>query len=88
MRAKNPSALFPAACCSTCERTVLTCLVLGAEGEETRCCAHCGQPITSELQWLGAGDVEELGYYFGAPPRACGCGSGGCGSRWRPPLSD
>jgi hypothetical protein len=73
---------FPVADCESCGKTVLTWVALGPDGNETRCCVHCDAPLTGELRWISAGDLEETGYDIGnRPPKAsgggCGCGSGG-----------
>jgi hypothetical protein len=84
MRAPDvQSAFFPTAHCQTCGKEVLTCIGF-VDGREQRRCAHCDTPIGEGLDWVGADELEELGYYFGAPPEkpagGCGSGGGGCGS--------
>ena len=77
------SASFPTAHCSACEKIVLTYIALDDNAAEIRRCVHCDAAIARQLDWVSADDLEELGYYFGAPPEkpAGGCGSGGgCGS--------
>jgi len=84
------SAAFPTARCSACDKTVLTYISTSytssdGDGHELRRCVHCDEAVEQRLEWIGAGDLEDLGYYFGAPPEkpsgGCGSGSGGgCGS--------
>jgi hypothetical protein len=75
------SAAFPTARCVICEEVVLTYVTIDAVGNEARRCVDCDSDINEQLQWISAGDLEELGYSFGAPGKKTGgCGSGGCGS--------
>jgi len=77
------SAAFPTARCSACDKFVLTYISVDEAGAELRRCVHCDAMLAQRLEWIGADDLEELGYYFGAPPEKPngGCGSGGgCGS--------
>jgi hypothetical protein len=83
------SAAFPTARCSACEKIVLTYISTSPisgidDGQESRLCVHCDGAVEQRLEWIGAGDLEDLGYYFGAPPEkptgGCGSGDGGCGS--------
>ncbi len=79
----NASA-FPVADCSACGRVVLLHVALDDAGRERRCCVHCDTPIDAQMRWIGAGELEREGYYFGPPPAKTGagggCGGGGCGS--------
>ncbi len=73
-------ASFPTAQCQKCEKIVLTYIGLDDDGEERRCCFHCGTVVESGLRWASADELEADGYYFGSPPqKTVGCGSG-CGS--------
>jgi hypothetical protein len=83
------SAAFPTAHCSACGKTVLTYISTSHistidDESESRRCVHCDGDVEQCLEWIGAGDLEDLGYYFGAPPEksagGCGSGGGGCGS--------
>jgi hypothetical protein len=77
------SASFPTANCPACDKMVLTCIGMDDAGAESRRCVHCDGAVKSPLEWIGADELESLGYYFGAPPEKSGkgCGSGGsCGS--------
>ena len=78
---------FPVADCSACGRVVLLHVTLDDAGRECRSCVHCDTPIdaeVAEVRWIGAGELEREGYYFGPPPKkggaGGGCGSGGCGT--------
>jgi hypothetical protein len=77
------TASFPTANCSACDKTVLTYIAIEA-GAEVRRCVHCDGTIAERLSWVAGDELEELGYYFGAPPEkksgGCGSGAGGCGS--------
>jgi hypothetical protein len=77
------SASFPTAHCPECGKNVLTYIAMD-DGQEVRRCVHCDAAIAERLDWVGADELEELGYYFGAPPEkpagGCGSGGGGCGS--------
>jgi NAD-dependent SIR2 family protein deacetylase len=75
------SASFPTAHCSACEKAVLTYIVLDDAGDEVRRCVDCDAEISQGVDWIGADELEEMGYHFGAPKekRSGGCG-GGCGS--------
>ncbi len=79
----NASA-FPVAVCPACGRVVLLHVALDDAGRERRCCVHCDAPVDAEIRWIGAGELEREGYYFGPPPgkggASGGCGSGGCGT--------
>ncbi len=74
-------ASFPMAHCAGCEKSVLTYVMLGESVEEQRVCVHCDNPVGDALTWVGPGELEQSGYYFGAPPEegAKGCASG-CGT--------
>lgn len=75
------SASFPTAHCSACEKVVLTYIALDDDGSESRHCVDCDAAINEHLQWIGADDLEDLGYRLGAPKeKSGGCGGGGCGS--------
>jgi hypothetical protein len=79
------SAAFPTARCSACDKIVLTYISISDGGHELRLCVHCDGAIEQRLEWIGAEDLEDMGYFFGAPPEkptgGCGSGSGGgCGS--------
>jgi hypothetical protein len=69
--------------CVACAKSVLTYVTLDDEGAERRVCVHCDSPVADALAWVGPGELEQSGYYFGAPPTntdsAKGCASG-CGS--------
>ncbi|HYB92335.1 MAG TPA: hypothetical protein VEC38_14960 [Candidatus Binataceae bacterium] len=70
---------FPLAHCHSCDKTVLTCLAIGADGNEHRHCVHCDSAIASAIEWVDASELERTGYYLGAPPsKAGGCGCGSC----------
>ena len=77
------TAAFPTAHCSACNKTVLTCVAID-DGAELRRCVHCDGAIDEQLSWVNGDELEELGYYFGAPAEkgtgGCGSGGGGCGS--------
>ena len=74
---------FPMAECVACAKSVLTYVTLDDEGAERRVCVHCDTPVADTLAWVGPGELERSGYYFGAPPTNTdsekGCASG-CGS--------
>jgi hypothetical protein len=76
------SASFPTAHCSACEKAVLTYIAIERDGSESRRCVDCDGAIGEHLEWIGAGDLEDLGYRLGGPKeKSGGCGSGGgCGS--------
>ncbi len=79
----NPiTAKFPMARCDSCDRVVLTHVVLDDAGGEQRLCVHCDSALGGELQWAGAAELEQSGYEFGSPAqkKACGCG-GACSAR-------
>jgi hypothetical protein len=67
--------------CAHCDKSVLTCVMLDDNGAERRVCVHCDTAVCDALEWVGPGELEQSGYYFGAPPAesAKGCASG-CGS--------
>jgi hypothetical protein len=50
---------------------------------------HCDAEIAGPVRWIKAGELEQEGYYFGAPPAegssgaACASGCGTCGTRGR-----
>ena len=76
---------FPMAHCPQCEKSVLTYVVLdddASEHRERRVCVHCDSPISDNVAWVGPGDLEQSGYYFGPPPAenetACNSGCGSC----------
>ncbi len=73
------TAVFPMAVCERCGKAALTYLTLDASGGEARCCAHCDGPVSGELRWVSADELEAEGYYIGTPPPRSegGCG-GGC----------
>jgi hypothetical protein len=74
-------ASFPMAHCAECDKSVLTYVALDDDGVERRVCVHCDSPISDGVSWVGPGDLEQSGYYFGPPPaeNETGCSSG-CGS--------
>jgi hypothetical protein len=74
-------ASFPMAHCAHCDKSVLTCVTLDDNGAERRVCVHCDNPVADALEWVGPGELEQSGYYFGPPPAESqsGCASG-CGS--------
>jgi NAD-dependent SIR2 family protein deacetylase len=76
------SASFPTAHCSACEKIVLTYIAIDDGGGEARRCVDCDAVIAERLEWVGADELQELGYRFGAPAekRSGGCSGGGCGS--------
>lgn len=78
------SSTFPTADCAVCARVVLVYVTLGADDRERRCCVHCDTEIAEPLRWVKPGELEQEGYYFGAPPAkgsaGKGCGAGGCGT--------
>jgi hypothetical protein len=65
--------------CVQCEKSVLTYLALDAQGSERRVCVHCDTALNDRLEWVGPGELEQSGYYFGDPPSEKSCNSG-CGS--------
>jgi hypothetical protein len=71
------AASFPTARCDVCDKSTLTYVGLGEDGQERRLCARCDTLVASELEWVSADQLEAEGYYFGSPPRSNG---GGCGS--------
>jgi hypothetical protein len=75
------SASFPTARCQACEKIVLTYIAIDDRGEEARRCVDCDAAVGDALEWIGADELQDLGYRFGAPAekRSGGCG-GGCGS--------
>jgi hypothetical protein len=75
-------ASFPMAHCAHCDKSVLTYVTLDDDGGEHRVCVHCDNQVGEALAWVGPGELEQSGYYFGAPPEESakgGCSSG-CGS--------
>ena len=73
--------------CAECAKSVLTYVALGDDGAERRVCVHCDTPIAENLKWVSPGELEQAGYYFGAPPTEVGTAAGekagcssGCGS--------
>ncbi|MGO9454160.1 MAG: hypothetical protein ACLQDV_24390 [Candidatus Binataceae bacterium] len=72
---------FPVARCDQCDKSVLTCVLFADDGSEFRACAHCDSPITREISWVSATELESTGYEIGARPAkktgGCGCSSGG-----------
>jgi hypothetical protein len=79
-------ASFPMADCAACGKPVLTYVALGDDGAERRVCVHCDTAVADHLKWVSPGELEQAGYYFGAPPADVaaagekgGC-STGCGS--------
>jgi hypothetical protein len=78
----NGSA-FPTAQCAACGRVVLLHVTLGHDDRECRRCVHCDSEIEATVHWVKAGELEQEGYYFGAPSdrgTGGGCASGGCGT--------
>lgn len=76
-------ATFPMAHCENCAKSVLTYLALDEAGAERRACVHCDSAVSDTLQWVGPGELEQSGYYFGPPPTekaggSCGSGCGTC----------
>ena len=67
------SAAFPTAHCSACDKIVLTYISIGPRLERNCAAASIAtRSIEQRLEWIGADDLEDLGYYFGAPPgKAC-----------------
>jgi hypothetical protein len=68
--------------CAHCDKSVLTCVTLDDSGAEHRVCVHCDNPVAEALAWVGPGELEQSGYYFGPPPdetAKSGCSSG-CGT--------
>ena len=67
--------------CAECDKSVLTYVALDDDGSERRVCVHCDAPISEAVAWVGPGDLEKSGYYFGPPPaeNETGCNSG-CGT--------
>jgi hypothetical protein len=79
-------ASFPMADCAACGKTVLTYVALDDAGAERRVCVHCDAPVSDSLKWVSPGELEQAGYYFGAPPAddekgGCSTGCGSCGVR-------
>ena len=75
-------ASFPMARCAHCDKSVLTYVTLDDNGAERRVCVHCDSAVEDALAWVGPGELEQSGYYFGPPPDETakgGCASG-CGS--------
>ena len=68
--------------CAHCDKSVLTYVTLADNGAEHRVCVHCDHAVSDALEWVGPGDLEQSGYYFGPPPdeTAKGGCSSGCGS--------
>jgi hypothetical protein len=76
-------ASFPMADCAACGKPVLTYVALDDDGGERRVCVHCDTAIADHLKWVSPGELEQAGYYFGAPPADAGEKGGcstGCGS--------
>lgn len=69
--------------CAACGKPVLTYVMVGDDGAERRVCVHCDAAIRDAIKWVSPGELEQAGYYFGAPPadggEKSGCGTG-CGS--------
>lgn len=67
--------------CAQCAKSVLTYVALDDDGIERRVCVHCDTPTSDAVSWVGPGELEQSGYYFGPPPAdgAAGCNSG-CGT--------
>lgn len=78
------SSTFPTAHCAGCGRVVLVYVTLDADDRERRCCVRCDTEIAQPLRWVKPGELEQEGYYFGAPPQkgsaGGGCAGGGCGT--------
>ena len=81
------SSTFPTAHCVACARVVLLHVTFDADDRECRCCVHCDAEVAGQVRWIKAGELEQEGYYFGAPPAegssgaACASGCGTCGTR-------
>jgi hypothetical protein len=78
------TAAFPLARCASCEKDVLTYVMLDEAGAEYRACADCDSPVASEISWVSTAELESVGYQVGKRrPKAggCGCSSGGCSIR-------
>ena len=76
-------ASFPMADCAACGKPVLTYVALDDDGAERRVCVHCDTAVADHLKWVSPGELEQAGYYFGAPPADAGEKGGcstGCGS--------
>lgn len=77
------SSTFPTAHCDSCGRVVLVYVTLDTDDRERRCCVHCDTEIAGPLRWVKPGELEQEGYYFGAPSAkgsaGGGCAAGGCG---------
>lgn len=76
-------ASFPMAHCAHCDKSVLTYVTLDDNDAEHRVCVHCDNSVAESLAWVGPGELEQSGYYFGPPPddeSAKGGCSSGCGS--------
>lgn len=74
--------------CAACGKPVLTCVALDDDGVERRVCVHCDTAVPGHLKWVSPGELEQAGYYFGAPPADVGAAAvgtaagekGGCGT--------
>jgi len=65
--------------CTACGKPVLTYVALDDDGGERRRCVHCDAAVAGHLKWVSPGELEQAGYYFGAPDdEKGGCGTG-CG---------
>jgi len=77
--ALHSASSFPMAQCRECGKIVLTAIAFDDRGEQ-RICVHCDSPAGSAIEWVDAAELEQRGYFFGAPAaKAKGCG-GGCGT--------
>lgn len=77
---------FPVARCALCARDVLTHVRVDEDGRERRCCIQCDAELDpAEVRWVGATELETVGYsLFGDPGEGCGrpgCGQGRCANR-------
>ena len=67
--------------CKACGKAVLTYVALDDDNEsaERRVCVHCDTAVADHLKWVSPGELEQAGYYFGAPPAdAAAAEKGGC----------
>ncbi len=72
--------------CAPCAKSVLTYVALDDDGIEQRVCVHCDTPTAHAVSWVGPGDLEQSGYYFGPPPAdgdngGCSSGCGTCSTK-------
>jgi hypothetical protein len=69
--------------CASCEKDVLTYVMLDEAGAEYRACTDCDSPIAATISWVSTAELESVGYQVGQRRKAggCGCSSGGCSIR-------